>query len=92
VPQYLVELYVARTDADTVERDASNAERAADELTRNGTPVRYLHSIFVPDDETCLLLFEAASVDHVREAARRAGLTSGRVTEAVADVRSGGTP
>lgn len=92
MPQYLVELYVARSEADTVERGASNAERAAEELTRDGTPVRYLHSIFVPDDETCLLLFEAACVDDVREAARRAGLTSDRVTEAVADVSRGGTP
>jgi len=89
VPQYLVELYVPRSDAGAVERDANEAERAARELARDGTPIRYLHSIFVPEDETCLLLFEAASLDDVREAARRAGLVSGRLIEAVADVPKG---
>jgi len=91
VPQYLVELYVPRSDAGAVERGASDAERAARELTCAGTPVRYLHSIFLPEDETCLLLFEAGCKDDVREAARRAGLTSGRLSEAVADLSMGGT-
>ena len=91
MPQYLVELYVPRSDTGAVERGANDAERAARELTRDGTPVRYLHSIFVPVDETCLLLFEAGSVDAVREAARRAGLESGRLTEAVADLGTEGS-
>jgi hypothetical protein len=89
VPQYLVELYVPRSDRAAVERCAGDADRAARELARDGTPIRYLHSIFVPEDETCLLLFEASSVDDVREAARRAGLASGRLTEAVSDVSGG---
>src|SRR5262249_13047686 len=92
VPQYLVELYVPRSNAEAVERGANDAERAAEELTRDGTLVRYLHSIFMPADETCLLLFEAGSVDAVREAARRAGLESGRLIEAIADVPGEGRP
>jgi hypothetical protein len=35
-------------------------------------------------DETCFHLYEAASVDAVREVARRAALPFERVTEAVA--------
>jgi len=92
VPQYLVELYVPRADEGVVERGANDAQRAARELTRDGTPVRYVHSIFVPADETCLLLFEAGSVDAVREAARRAGLETGRLTEAVTDLGPEGRP
>ncbi|MEJ7791881.1 MAG: nickel-binding protein [Gaiellaceae bacterium] len=81
--EFLVELYVARTDAAGAERNGKSARRAAEELTREGVEVQYVRSIFVPDDETCYLLFEARSADVVREAARRADLPFDRVAEAV---------
>lgn len=39
-----------------------------------GVPVRFLRSIFVPEDETCFCLFQAPSSEEVREAAHRAAL------------------
>jgi hypothetical protein len=81
--EYLVELYVAREDSAAVENGARRARAAADELTEEGAPVRYLRAIFVPEDETCFFLYEALSAEAVRAAARRAGLVSGRVTEAL---------
>jgi Protein of unknown function (DUF4242) len=87
VPEYLIELYVSRTDAAGAERDAQRARLAAEQLTRAGTPVRYLRSMFLPLDETCLLLYEAASADAVRTAAQRAALPVDRVTEVAADPR-----
>jgi hypothetical protein len=84
MPEFLVELYVARTDAAVVDRGAERARRAAEELTVEGTPVRVVRSVFVPDDETCLLLIEAASADVVRETARRAQLPFERLTETLA--------
>jgi hypothetical protein len=84
VAEFLVELYISRTDAAAVERRATRARLAAEQLTREGTPVRYLRSIFVPEDETCFLLCEAASVETVRETARRAALRFERIGEAVA--------
>jgi Nickel responsive protein SCO4226-like len=74
VAEFLVELYVSRGSTPSVD---------AGTLTRMGTAVRYLRSILVPEDETCFLLFEAASVDDVREAARIAGLPIERISEAV---------
>ena len=56
---------------------------AAEELTREGTPIRVLRSIFVPEDETCFYLYEAESVEAVREAARRAVLPVGSIAEAI---------
>lgn len=47
--------------------------------------MRYVRSVFVPEDETCFYLYEAASPDVVREAARCAGLGVERVTEAVTE-------
>jgi hypothetical protein len=81
VAEFLVELYVSRTDSGAVESDAARARLAAEELTREGTPVRYLRSIFVPEDETCFSLYEAASADGVREVARRAELRFEHVAE-----------
>jgi hypothetical protein len=83
--EFLVELYVSRGDGGSVESSAAKARLAAEELTREGTPVRYLHSIFVPEDETCFFLYQAVSADAVREAARRAALPFERVSEAVAE-------
>ena len=60
---------------------AQRARLAAQELTVLGTPVRYMRSIFVPEDETCFLLYEAASPDAVRVAVARAQLPSDHVAE-----------
>jgi len=81
--EYLLELYVARSDAAGAEKRGEQARRAAEQLAREGTPVRYLRSIFVPEDETCFYLYEAASADAVREAALRAQLACERVIEAI---------
>ncbi len=83
--EFLIELYVPRAEAASVERCAERARRAARELTREGTHVRYLRAIFVPEDETCFYLYEAATSAAVGEAARRAGLQFERVTETVGD-------
>jgi Protein of unknown function (DUF4242) len=81
VISFLVETYapssVARADVET------RARRAAAELARTGIPVRYVRSIFVPEDEMCLYLFEARSADAVREASERAGIAPERIVEAI---------
>lgn len=89
--EFLVELYVSRTDPRAAEKGAERARLAAEELTREGTPVRYLRSIFVPEDETCFALYEADTADVIREVARRASLRFEHVAEAVT-YSKGGTP
>jgi hypothetical protein len=81
VAEYLVELYIPRTEILAAGRSAARTRLAAEQMTREGTPVRYLRSIFVPDDETCFFLCEAASVEAVRETARRAALSFERIAE-----------
>ena len=71
--EFLVETYVARTDSAAVELGAERSRLAAEELTREGTPVRCLRSIFVPEDETCFFLYEADSADTMRAAVERCG-------------------
>jgi hypothetical protein len=82
--QFLVELYVSRADGAAAERGTQRVRVAAEQLTREGTPVRYVRSIFVPDDETWFVLCEADSEEAVREAAGRADLRFERIAEAVA--------
>src|SRR5690242_9294473 len=89
MPEFLVELYVSRVDAASIRRSAERARRAAEELSDEGTPVRYLRAIFVPEDETCFQLYRASSVAAVRAVAPRAGLRFERISEAIAESRIG---
>jgi hypothetical protein len=87
--EFLVEFYVSRSDAAGVERAGERARLAADELTLAGTSVRYLRSIFVPEDETCFFLYEAVSADAVRAAQGRAALPTHRISTALESTANG---
>ena len=80
--EFLLEVYAARTDSGAVDEAARRARAAADSLASEGPQVRYVRSIFVPEDETCFYVYEADSAGTVREVARRAGLPVDRVVEA----------
>jgi hypothetical protein len=83
VAEYLVELYVSRDEQATLESAVARVRAAARDLTLEGAPVQYLRAIFVPEDETCFFLYEAASAEAAGEATRRAGLLFDRVVEAI---------
>jgi hypothetical protein len=80
--EFLLEVYAARADARAVNEAACRARAAAVALVSEGLQVRYVRSIFVPEDETCFYVYEADSVGTVHEVARRAGLPVDRVVEA----------
>jgi ubiquinone/menaquinone biosynthesis C-methylase UbiE len=82
MPEFLVELYVAHDDHGAARHQAECAARAAAELTREGRPARCLRSIFVPEDETCFLLYDALSADVVEDALDRAGIRHAHISEA----------
>jgi uncharacterized OsmC-like protein len=86
MPEFLVELYVSKTDRVSIAVWAERLNRAAAQLTVEGKPVRLLRSILVPEDETCFLLVEAATAETVRDTAARAALACERVVEAAADL------
>jgi hypothetical protein len=83
MPRYLVEAYVPRSRAGGGRAAGREARAAAEVLAREGTPVRYVRTTFLPDDETCFHVFEAASEEAVGEVCRRAGIGSGRIVPAV---------
>jgi hypothetical protein len=82
VMTFLVETYLSREAHDEPDRTIARAIAAVADMDGSGQAIRYLHAIFIPDDEVCLLLFEAGSAEIVGEAARRAGLDPERITPA----------
>jgi hypothetical protein len=66
-------------DADVRALDA-RAGRSAADLTDGGTPVRYLGSLLIREDEVVLCLFEGAQAS-VRRAAEQAEIPFERILE-----------
>jgi hypothetical protein len=89
VREFVAEQYLSRTDAAGADRGANAARLAAEQLTREGTPVEFVRSIFIPEDETCLYIYRADSIEAVRAALEHAPLRFDRVSEAVTGA---GTP
>lgn len=81
--QYLVELYASRRDEAAVAEAAVRACAAAEALTSEGKHVRYVRSIFVPEDEVCFNLYEAQNADIAGEASLRAEIPYERIMPAV---------
>ena len=78
----MVEAYTpSRGPAEPAELDL-RMRSAARELHRAGTPVRFLRTIHVPEDELCLYLIEAPGRDVVSELTAAAGLAHERIVEA----------
>jgi hypothetical protein len=79
--EFVAEQYRPRTEAELAEHGASAARLAAELLTREGTPVEFVRSIFIPDDETSM--FTDASIEAMRAALAAMRLRFERVSEAV---------
>ena len=78
--RFLVEAYTpASIEIGEVE---ARARRTAEHLARAGTDVQYVRAIFVPEDELCLHLVDAASVEVASDLVRRAGISPDRIVEA----------
>ena len=64
----------------------AGAQRAAidtsRQFTEQGKPVRYLRSMFVPEENHCMCLFEADDAETVKEVNEKAGIPFTRIVEA----------
>lgn len=86
---FVLELYVPRERAACLDGLSARVQTAADELRGAGTRVRYLRSIYLPEDETCFVVAEASSHRVAVQLSERAALDSVRIVEATVP-RSGG--
>ena len=80
---YLVEVYVPRARVRDATASARRVRETVAELSGRGMSIRHVRTTFLPDDETCFHLVEAASSDVVDEVCRRAGLGHVRIVVAV---------
>jgi hypothetical protein len=81
--RYTVEVRVPDIGWADLQRTIALARQATDQLRREGEQVRFLRSIFVPEDGACFFLYEGSSAEAVRAAARRARLGVRRVDAAL---------
>jgi Protein of unknown function (DUF4242) len=82
---YVGEQYLSAVDSEAVVRGARAAREATEQLRLEGIPVCYERSTFAPEDETCLHLYRADSLEAVQAAAARASLPLDRIADAIID-------
>ncbi|MGZ4197266.1 MAG: hypothetical protein ACXVFQ_13280 [Solirubrobacteraceae bacterium] len=85
MPEFVAEQYISGKDADEARRGAGIARLSAEQLTREGTPVEFVRSIFIPRDETCIYIYKAGSIEAVQAALARTTLRFERISEAVTE-------
>jgi hypothetical protein len=76
-------VYLPRTCAHEASATARHARAAAEQLSREGVPIRYVRAMYLPDDETRFHHFEARTPAAVEEASRRAALGRARIVPAI---------
>jgi len=81
--RYTVELRLPATGWAELQSATARARQATDEMRREGARVRFLRSVFVPEDDACFFLYEGSSAQSVRAAVVRAKLGVLRVDAAL---------
>ncbi len=82
MPNYVVERYRSRSDPDSLGAVADRLADGARRVSQEGVSVRYVETIFLPGDETCLHAFEADSPADVQAVLRLAGIEVDRIVPA----------
>ncbi len=83
MPKYMVERHLPGITSDQLSAAAARAKSTTAQMTEEGTPIRYLRSTFVPNEEKCYCLFDGPSADTVEQANKRADIPYERVVEAM---------
>jgi muconolactone delta-isomerase len=79
---YLVERDLPGVTMEQLAAAQKKAIQMGKELTAQGKEVRYIRSTFVPGENKCMCLFEAANAEHVREANERGAIPFTRIVPA----------
>ena len=81
--RYTVELHRPQGGWVELRQAADRARKVAEEMRREGEAVRFLRSVFVPEDEACFFLYEAPTPEAVRNAVNRAQLGAEHVRQTI---------
>ena len=81
---FVVETYLSRHVDGEPAATIARVEAAARRSAASGDSVRFVRTIFIPDDESCLFLLEATSAAAIERVLAAAALSSIRIAHAVA--------
>jgi hypothetical protein len=81
---FLVERYIPALNRSELEALARRLLAATAALRAEGRDVRWLRSLALPDDETCICVFAADHAEDISEANRRASIGYERIVPAIA--------
>jgi hypothetical protein len=81
--KYIVEAYVPTSRTTSLPNDDVRLRAAAEGMAAEGTAIRYLNTLFIPEEEICFFIFEASSPEDVAEASRRAEIGHERIVRAL---------
>lgn len=82
IAKYYVERHLPGITPEQLKAAAGRAKVTTEQMSGEGTPVRYLRSTFVPSEAKVYCLFEGASADVVKTANERANIPFERILEA----------
>jgi hypothetical protein len=85
--RYLVEMAAPSGGWQELQQLTARARAAAEEMCGEGLAVRFLRSIYVPEDQSCFFLYEADSIETVSQAGSRAQLEIAGIDEALRATR-----
>ena len=80
---YMVERSLKGIPMNDLAAAQKKAISTAEDMTRAGTPVRYIRSTFVPDSGRCLCLFAATSAEAVKALNEKANIPFDSVVPAL---------
>jgi hypothetical protein len=80
---FLVERYLPPAAADSLSASVARVARLCADTSRSGPGVQYLHSAYLPTEDTCFCLFRGPSSDAVREVNSDADFPLDRITDAL---------
>ena len=80
---YMVERELPGITPEQLAHAQEAAISTSSQFTKEGKPVRYIRSTFLPDDSRCFCLFEAPTRQLVRDVNEAAGLPVSRIVQAL---------
>jgi Protein of unknown function (DUF4242) len=86
---FLVERYLPASAAGDLATSIAHVARICAEQGGIGTAVRYLHSMYLPAEDTCFCVFQAPSSDAVRAVNDAGHFPLDRITDAVLMITTG---
>lgn len=84
MPTYLVERYWPGVTSELLIEALKRGRRVMEQMNAEGTHVRDISCILIPDEEVVFSVYEGLSAASVRQLNERAGIPVSRIVEAIA--------